>query len=194
MKASIKLLSACLLLLFIISCGEDEAPAKNPLIATWAIDSYIIKNVPDAYNRSEGQELSTLRGETNYEITFDKSGYTRNISVGLIAGGDTVLSETGEYEYLDGELVLDPDGQGFDQYQIFSLFDEFKVENLLPNDLKLSVEITFPLVPNNYYDTVSEKYQTYLRGLPEAEFDSIYDNVLTQPVLVDLLYDFDLKR
>jgi hypothetical protein len=179
MKGILKLITACSLLLLIVSCSDDE-PKVNPIVGEWKIDTYILTNLPEAYKSNEGYEFSSLWGESSYILSFiDETNYTR-----VLATSSEEISEEGEWSLNDDELSLDPDGAGL------NLFNDFTVLTSKTGDLVLSTEVTFGLIPDIYFDTVTQKYRDYLMTLTDDQLDSI-DDVLTQGVLLDLVYDFD---
>ncbi len=187
MKSTLKLLSALGLIIFSVSCGDDEkTPEANPIVGSWVIDTYLIENVPDAYSNNEGSELSSLFGEDSYVLEVLANGtYNRALS---FSSPSEVFDESGEWLLEENSFLLDPTGSGI------GLDNDFEVLKSTKTDLRLSIEVNFSLVPDIYFDTVTDQYRNYLQNLSNEEFDSVYSNVLTRPTLVDLVFDFDLKR
>lgn len=101
--------------------------------------------------------------------------------------GGVEYNEEGDWETDDDNLFLDPDGTGL------GIYEDFKVVEATSKDLTLSTDITILLVPNIYYDTVSQEYIDML-DVWETEDPDRYEEELDkifQPTSATLVYEFD---
>ncbi|MEM6737561.1 MAG: hypothetical protein AAGC64_07365 [Bacteroidota bacterium] len=168
------------------SCGDDdEEPTLTHEIGEWSLDSYALQNFPAGFESNEGLLLRvdqiSLGGLSveSYKLVLNNDGtYTRSIDV---TGPD--VNDNGTWELDDDDLELEPeDGD----------FQEFSVARNENNDLWLVARngITTAFIPDIYFDTVTQSYLDFLDTLSNDQIDSI-SNVLSEPVVADLVYIFE---
>jgi len=179
------------LVLSVFSCDEESETEEdvNLLVGEWALDSYVIANVPSDFSGWEDYELQgTLWGESSYAFIFNEDGtYTRSLAFLDTSGEEVVFSEEGDWEEEDSFLELDPEGSEI------GINEEFDVVEVDDKDLVLSIDINFDLIPDLYYDTVTTEYTDYLDSLFVADIDLYGDVVdeLFQTTAVTINYEFD---
>ncbi|MCB0505462.1 MAG: hypothetical protein KDC58_08145 [Cyclobacteriaceae bacterium] len=167
----------------VVSCSKDEPEPINPVVGEWLQGSFSFTNLPADFSDWEGYEDVGFWGEDSYQLILNKDfTYSREITV-----GSNVFNEEGDWETDDDNLFLDPDGQGL------NIFEDFKVVEATSKDLTLSTDITILLIPNIYYDTVTQAYKDML-DIWETEDPDRYEeelNKIFQPTSATLVYEFD---
>ena len=169
--------SVLLTLFALSSCGSDDDGGPPPhIVGDWEFDSFILSNVPSAYSNNEGAILAidqiSFGGSAieSYGIEFIADGrFDRSIGV---LGPD--LNDEGTWVLEDDELTLDSDDIDDDE-----IFDVEKNED---DQLWLSVEVQFSLLPNAVADTLTNEYYN---GLSNEDKDALFD-----VVSLDLVYAF----
>jgi hypothetical protein len=194
MKDILKFGAIMIALTLAVSCGEDE-PELDPIVGVWVLDEASYTNLPTGYQDLwEGVAYSSFYGETRYELTFEENKYIRSLTFNLIGGGDTIVSEEGEWVN-DGEfLTLDPTGGGLSQLLGVEFDNDFEIEINDGSDLVINAEITDFL----YADTTTQAYFDYVWSLADPTSENLDSalwetkiNELYKPVVFDLQYDFD---
>jgi len=154
MKTRLLLLSLFVTMGVLVSCGDDDSPKVDPLIAEWEVDEFELTDVPAEFNDIEGTRTS-LYGENRYRIEFnDDFTYARELR---FSTGD--LDEEGEWERDGDEIELDPDDD-------FGLIKNFEIVENDPETLVLTAETSFILLPN---DVVTDTVTT------QASLDALFD-------------------
>lgn len=186
MKASLKLLSALLVLSLIVSCGEDEVKVETRHeVGNWELANYAIINLPDAFARLEGRlfevgDLSTIKSYT-FSLTGDNK-YSREINFeGKLPQKDV------------GSWTLDDEEFNF-KSESFSDNESLTVEKNEDRELWLSFSATFTLIPDSTILRLSNEYPT--QEAYEKYFDDLTDeeyNALTYQTTLDLVQLFDKK-
>jgi len=176
-------------LVILSSCKKDEEPAPPHEVGIWELDSYVLQNFPSAFSSYEGaaydiDQLSFGNGVTyqDYTIELKKDG-KYNLNIGL-TGPDLIDNGTWKLDGEDLTLKSDVDND----YDLD--WGVVKNEN---DNLWLSLEFKNYLIPDIYYDTVSQDYKDYLDTLTSDQLDSI-GNILFQEVTFDLVHVFQRQK
>lgn len=174
MKTKLLLPTLALFALSFMSCGSDsEDPTPPHEVGTWNLSQYALKNVPEAYNRSEGAtfELDEINlGITAYELKLNQNlSYSRSLS----STGTLPLDDAGTYTITKTELTLNSDDEDEDE-----IFDVQKNTN---DDLWLSLPLNFGLIKNSVLDTLTNEYYN---SLTNDEKNALFDAVTVDFILV----------
>lgn len=181
MKKHLKLLPALALLLLFVACKDDEEPPAPHEVGTWSLNNFAFKNMPNGFESWEGSlfDVDELTSLTSYVFTLQKDGtYTRRVGI----SGRLPEEDDGKWTLVDNELTLESEQ--------FTEDDVFGVDRNRDNELWLTQEITIGLIPDIYFDTVTQAYINYLNTLTDEQLDSV-DAVLTQYPLFDLVHLFE---
>lgn len=167
----------------VVSCSKNDPEPVNPVVGEWLLSGFTFTNLSNDYSYWEGYEGDAYWGEDSYELILNKDlTFSRMLTV-----GDNVYDEEGDWETDEDDLFLDPDGSGI------GIYEEFKVVEATEKDLTLSTDINEFLIPNIYYDTVSQEYIDML-NMWETEDPDKYEaelNKIFQLTSVTLSYEFD---
>lgn len=191
---------------FLMSCGDDDSEPSEAdfLQQNWILDSYTYVNLPAEVSYWGESEFTDVYDENKFSLSFSGSNFTRGVRYGLVAGGDTTFTESGEYTFSENELLLDPTGKDLGAIlsvvfgvTVDPLPNVFVVETITSSNLIISTEQNDNLTSNDWQDYVNENFNSsvevnaYLDSLSEDQYDSLIQAVLI-PVTFDIVYDFDL--
>ncbi|MEQ8470156.1 MAG: lipocalin family protein [Marinoscillum sp.] len=160
MKNYLLLLSLAVLIL--ASCKDDE-PEIDPLVGEWELVEMEMVDLPNGFVNFEGVTDINVYGESlftiefNADMTFER---TLRFSNGRV-------EDDGTWERDDDEIELDvEDDEGLpDTYVI--------VEDVDDDELLLSAEVTYNLLPDAVTDTATIDSQEELVALYEAYGQSV---------------------
>lgn len=162
------------------SCGgDDEAAEPAHEIGTWDLDGFIFQNFPAGYEDNEGATAGVVETVELYSIMLAED----NTYVFEIQQEGPDLDDTGTWTLENAVLEMESDDSS-------NGVIEWGVEKNESDDLWLSVETQDSLIPDVYYDTVTQDYLDYLDTLTDAELDSI-GNALSETVTYDLVFVFE---
>ncbi|MEO9475550.1 MAG: hypothetical protein ABJG41_08445 [Cyclobacteriaceae bacterium] len=176
MKGTLKLLAALSIILFTVSCSDDEPKPAPHEVGDWELDSFFITDLPSDYQLNDGRTFGVseiLFGGIQFEsytITINANGsFSRKI--GLINSPN--LNDDGSWEIDDDDFELvTEDGD-----------ELFGIEKNESDQLWLSTPATFGLVKDDILDTLS---QAWVNSLTDEEYNALFD-----PVSLDLVYAFE---
>lgn len=170
-------------IIVLASCTEEEPEPVNPVIGEWLLSNFKFTNLTNDFSGWEGYSGPAYWGESSYELILnDDFTFSRDLLVGT-----NEFAEAGDWESDGEDLFLDPDGSGI------GIYEDFTIVEATAKDLIISTDINEFLVPDIYYDTVS---QVYLDSLViwEVENTDQYNAELAkifQLTAVTLVYEFD---
>ena len=139
---------------FMTACGSDDDPGPPPhIVGDWELDSYILINVPSAYAaRNEGAVLLlddlSFGGVTfeSYDLGIAADGtFSRKIEI----PGPSLI-DNGTWTLDGDDFILDSEASNDDE--------EFGVERNENDQLWLSQEVNFNLIPDAVLDTLTQEY------------------------------------
>lgn len=170
-------------LVILASCTEDEPEPVNPVIGEWLLSSFEFTNLDNDFSGWEGYTGPAYWGEDSYDLILNEDlTFSRVLLVGT-----NDFSEEGDWESDGEDIFLDPDGSGI------GIYEDFTIIEATDKDLIMSTDINEFLVPDIYYDTVSQVYLDSL-ALWEVENVDRYTeelNKIFQLTAVTLVYEFD---
>lgn len=167
----------------VASCTTEEPAPVNPVIGEWLVSNFEFTNLTNEFSGWEGYSGPAYYGESSYTLILKEDfTYSRDLLV-----GSNEFSESGDWESDGEDLFLDPDGSGI------GINEEFTIVEIDSKDMILSTDINEFLIPDIYYDTVSQAYKDSLAvwaiddvDLYNAELAKIF-----QLTSVTLVYEFD---
>ena len=136
----------------VASCTTEEPAPVNPVIGEWLVSNFEYTNLTNEFSGWEGYSGPAYWGESSYVLILNEDfTYSRD----LLKNSDE-FSESGDWESDGEDLFLDPDGSGI------GIYEEFTIVEVDSKDLIISTDINEYLVPDIYYDTVTQVYRDSL--------------------------------
>lgn len=176
--------SLILAVALMVGCAKDDPAPVNPVVGEWLLSQFTFTNLTDEFSDWEGFNGTSFWGEDTYQLNFVKDmTYSRELSF----SSGNVYTEEGDWESDEQDLFLDPDGSGI------GIYNDFKVVEATEKDLTLSADINQYLIPNIYYDTVTQEYIDKLNMWETEDVDKYNAelNRILQLTSITLVYEFD---
>ncbi len=171
--------SALALLAFALffSCSDNEEPAPAHEIGNWDLVNYSTINLPDGFARLEEHlyDVSEINfGSSVLEYyhleIYDDGTYTREL---LVVGRDDPFEDAGEWSLEGSILEMDSENVDFN----------WEIQKNEDNELWLSQNVRFLLLPDAIEDTLSDEY---INSITRQEYIELHSSVS-----LDLVYVFD---
>lgn len=180
MKSRLLVFSLVLSGLFIVACGDDDAPPVNPLVGEWELDEIIVVNPPSGYSSVDGVEFNTLAGESSYVITFNSDlTYSREVD-DIPQQGD--LEDEGTWSLDEDDLSLDVD----DGDEANILFLDFDVNGDIDDKLNVTVDAEIFALS----DAILSDPQFVDTVKTQAQFNAVFQQrAVSIPVELELEFD-----
>lgn len=191
MKASLKLIAAMSLILFIVSCKDDEKPV-DPILGVWELDDVSLSVSDSEYAYLQYNKENDLFGESSYTIEFKGDFTYERILEDVPLSNNTLdnIEEEGEWELDGDELDFDSDEQ-----EINGLNYSFTVASKTTSKLTLTyseIQRAFPQskVTDWFADGTLDNEGRWT--VTEDQLDSLVAN-FSQPVDFNYKLDFDKR-
>ena len=180
MKNQIIIFTLCFA--FILGCGDDEEPTLTHEMGDWELVNFALLNLPPGFTSREAQKLElneisyiqayqlSLKSDGTYSRTIEESGFLPN-------------SSSGEWRIAETTFTLTPDDDA-------NAEENYKVEENENDNFWISDPEEFQLIPDIYYDTVTQDFIDYYNAL-DIEAKNAINATLFQKVSLDLAYIFE---